>query len=73
MTSFTSLALTILLRGWRQQKQPFSKHFASVQMPAKHTWHERIIFITDTSITRALWLNWKLHAGACQMLPGYSC
>ena len=37
MTSFTSLALTILLRGWRQRKQPFKKHFAFVQMPVKRT------------------------------------
>ena len=72
MTSFTSLAMTILLRGWRQQKQPFRKHFASVQMPAKHTSREHFIFITDTSITMALWLNWKLHARACPMIRGYS-
>ena len=71
MTSFTSLASTILLRGWRQQKQPFRKHSASVQMPAKHTSRERFIFITDTSITRALWLNWKLHARRCPMIRGY--
>ena len=37
----------------------------------KHTSHEHGIFIMDTSITRALWLNWKLHAGACQMFPRY--
>ena len=29
---------------------------------AKHTSHERIIFIMDTSIMTALWLNWKLPA-----------
>ena len=72
MTSFTSLTLTILLRGWRQQKQPFRKHFASVQMPAKHTLHERSIFIMDTSITMALWLNWKLLARRCPIIRGYS-
>ena len=71
MTSFTFLALTILLRAWRQQKQPFRKHSASVQMPAKHTWRERIIFIMDTSITRALWLNWKLLARRCPIIRGY--
>ena len=54
------MASTILLRGWRQQKQPFRKHFASAQMQAKHTSRERIIFIMDTAITTALWLNWKL-------------
>src|SRR6266566_10143018 len=72
MTSFTSMGLTILLRGWRQRKQPSRKHFASVRMPAKHTSHEHFTFITAISITMALWLNWKLHAGACQMIPGYS-
>ena len=71
MTSFTSLASTILLRGWRQQKQPFRKHSASVQMPAKHTSRGRFIFITDTSITMALWLNWKLHARRCPTIRGY--
>ena len=71
MTSFTSLALTILLRGWRQQKQPFRKHSASVQMPAKHTSRERFIFIMDTSITMALWLNWKLPARRCPTIRGY--
>src|SRR6266496_221417 len=60
MTSFTSLALTVLLRGWRQQKRPFRKHSASVQMLARHTLRGHNIFIMDTSITRALWLNWKL-------------
>ena len=69
MTSFTSLILTILLRGWRQQKQPFRKHSASVQMPAKHTSRERFIFIMDTSIMRALWLNWKLPARRCPIDP----
>ena len=71
MTSFTSMVLTILLRGWRQQKQPFRKHFASVQMQAKHTSRERFIFIMDTSITRALWLNWKLPARRCPIIRGY--
>src|SRR5207249_7793556 len=72
MTTFTCLAVTILPRGWLWGKQPSRKHFASVQMPAKHTLHELCIFIADTSITMALWLNWKLHAGACQIIPGYS-
>ena len=71
MTRFTSLTSTILLRGWRQQKQPFRKHSASVQMPAKHTSHERSIFITDTSIMTALWLNWKLPARPCPTIRGY--
>ena len=71
MTSFTSSASTILLRGWHQQKQPFRKHSASVQMPAKHTSRERFIFIMDTSITTALWLNWKLHAIRCPMIRRY--
>src|SRR6266705_4183289 len=72
MTSFTSMGLTILLRGWRQRKQPSSKHFASVQMAGKRTSNEHFTFIMDTSTTMALWLNWKLHTGACQMTPGYS-
>src|SRR5437763_16684518 len=71
MTSFTSLAMTILPGDWRQRKQPFRKHFASVQMPAKHTGRERITFTMGTSITRALWLNWKLLARRCQMIRGY--
>ena len=71
MTRFTSLASTILLRDWRQQKQPFRKHSASVQMPAKHTSHEHGIFITDTSIMTALWLNWKLPARRCPTTRGY--
>src|SRR5437667_10165012 len=72
MTNFIFMVSTILLRGWRQQKQPSRKHFASVQMPAKHTGREHFIFIMDISITTALWLNWKLHAGACPMIRGYS-
>src|SRR4029434_3518102 len=72
MTNSTSMVLTILLRGWRWQKQPFRKHFASVQMPETHTGREQVISIMDSSITRALWLNWKLRAGACQMLRTYS-
>jgi hypothetical protein len=72
MTSFTSMGLTILPRGWRQRKQPSRKHFASVQMPGKRTSHEHFTFITAISITMALWLSWSLHAGAYQMIPGYS-
>jgi serine/threonine protein kinase len=29
-------------------------------------------FTGDTSIMTALWLNWKLPAGPCLMMPGYS-
>src|SRR5205807_8475680 len=71
VTSVTSLILTVLLRGWRQQKRPFRKHSASVQRPAKHALHEHIIFLMDTSITRALWLNWKLLARRCPIIRGY--
>ena len=38
-------------------------------MPAKHTSRERFIFIMDTSITTALWLNWKLPARRCPIDP----
>src|SRR5436190_16298224 len=72
MTSFTSLDLTILLRGWRQQKQPFRPHFAFVQMMVKRISRGRGIFIMATSITTAHWLNWKLPAKLCRMILGYS-
>src|SRR5215472_3080191 len=73
MTRFTtSLALTILLGGWRQRKQPSRKHLPSVQMRAKRTSHEQTIFIADITTTMAPWLSWKLHAAACQMIQGYS-
>ena len=39
-------------------------------MQVKRTSRGLEIFMVDTSITTALWLNWKLHAGACQMSPG---
>ena len=29
------------------------------------------IFIMDTAIMTALWLNWKLPAKPCRMIPGY--
>src|SRR5213080_3804029 len=71
MAAFTTLALTILLRGWRQKKQPFRPHLAFVRMQVKRT-SRGGVFVLITAITTALWLNWKLHAGACQMIPTYS-
>ena len=38
-------------------------------MQVKRTSRGRGTFMVDTSITTALWPNWKLHAGACQMIP----
>src|SRR5437763_15112670 len=71
-TTFTSLALTILLRGWPQQKQPFRLHFAFVQMLAKRISREHGIFIMATSITIVLWLSWKLPARVCPITRRYS-
>src|SRR5947207_15699351 len=71
MAAFTTLPLTILLRGWRQKKQPFRPHLAFVRMQVKRT-SRGGVFALITEITTALWLKWKLHAGACQMIPTYS-
>ena len=35
MTSFISLAMTILPRGWPRRGRPFKRHFVSGRMPAK--------------------------------------
>src|SRR5438045_8861149 len=71
MATFTFLALTILLRGWRQKKQPFRPHLAFVRMQVKRT-SRGGGFVLITAITKALWLDRQLHAGACQMIPTYS-
>src|SRR5438132_13820008 len=70
MAAFTTLALTILLRGWRQKKQPFRPHLAFVRMQVKRT-SRGGVFVLIAAMTTALWLNWKLHAGACQGIPMY--
>ncbi len=62
MTSFTSLPRPYSCAVGVSGSSHSRKHFASVQMPAKHTSHEQYIFITDTSIMTARWLNWKLPA-----------
>jgi hypothetical protein len=72
MATFTTLALIILLRGWRHGKQLFRPHLAFVRMQVKRTSRGLIFFVMDTAITTARWLNWKLPAGACQMIPAYS-
>jgi TolB-like protein len=72
MISFTSLALTVRSRAWRRRKQPPRRLFACVPMQAKHTSPVPKIFIADTSITRALWLNWKSPVRAYPMIPEYS-
>ncbi len=41
-------------------------------MQVKRTLRGLEIFMVHTAITTALWLNLKLHAGACQMIPAYS-
>jgi hypothetical protein len=64
MTPFILLASTTLRRASRKRNRPSKWRLVSDRMLGKLTSRAPKIFIGDISIMMALWLNWKLPAGA---------
>jgi hypothetical protein len=64
MTPFIGSASTILRRASHKRNRPSKRRLVSDRMLGKLTSRAPKIFIGDTSIMTARWLNWKLPAGA---------
>ena len=69
---FIPLAWTILPIGWPWRRWRSKQRFTFVRMRLKRIWRAHGMSIRDTSITTALWLNWKLLVELCPMTGGSS-